>query len=282
VKSLNPAPRVVLLCHHDEPFDREGLASWLATTMRLVGLVVVREPGGAWWRSLARERRRAGWTAAADALAFRVCHWLVDAPRDAWWTRRAVAQLRATCPVVPSHVPRLDVADPNDEVVRTFLGRLEPDIVLTRCRAGLSSAIVAVARAGTFAIHPGLCPDYRDTDGCFWALVRRDLSRIGVTLLRLDPEPTRGAVFLRADAAFDETIDSHVVIARNAVLENLGAIRRALVEIGEARRVPIASDEPAPDALGLPRLSARVRWKLAAWRESRRSAAPTRASSHVA
>ena len=42
------APTVVLICHEQERLDREGLASWLASTLRLAGLIIIRdEPGGA-------------------------------------------------------------------------------------------------------------------------------------------------------------------------------------------------------------------------------------------
>ena len=48
---------------------------------------------------------------------------------------------------------------------------------------------------GTFVMHPGICPEYRNAHGCFWALANRDLARVGMTLLRADAdkaEPRRG------------------------------------------------------------------------------------------
>ena len=37
------APTVVLICHEEERLDRDGLASWLASTMRLAGLLIIRD-----------------------------------------------------------------------------------------------------------------------------------------------------------------------------------------------------------------------------------------------
>jgi len=62
--------------------------------------------------------------------------------------------------------------------------------VIARAGGGASRA----ARSAAFVLHPGICPEYRNAHGCFWALVNRDLARVGVTLLRAD----RG-VSVRAD-----------------------------------------------------------------------------------
>ena len=53
-----------------------------------------------------------------------------------------------------------------------------------RCKVILKEKIFGIPRVGTFVMHPGICPEYRNAHGCFWALVRRDLERVGMTLLR--------------------------------------------------------------------------------------------------
>ena len=40
------APTVVLICHEAERLDRDGVASWLASTMRLAGLLIIRDGAG--------------------------------------------------------------------------------------------------------------------------------------------------------------------------------------------------------------------------------------------
>jgi methionyl-tRNA formyltransferase len=116
-------------------------------------------------------------------------------------------------------------------------------------------------------LHPGICPEYRNAHGCFWALVNRDPSRVGLTMLRIDRGIDTGPIFLQAGCSFDERADSHIVIQYRAVLENLEAIRRTLVEIcrGTAKPLSVAGRKSA--VWGQPRLSSYFRWKYAARRE---------------
>jgi len=41
-------------------------------------------------------------------------------------------------------------------------------------------------------MHPGICPEYRNSHGCFWALANDDPERVGVTLLQIDKVSIRG------------------------------------------------------------------------------------------
>ena len=63
-------PRVVLICHAEDRVDREGLASWLAATCDLAGIVVIQESR---WRRVRRVRnewKRSGVLGLLDVLAF--------------------------------------------------------------------------------------------------------------------------------------------------------------------------------------------------------------------
>ena len=82
--------------------------------------------------------------------------------------------------------------------------------------------------AGTFVLHPGICPEYRNAHGCFWALANRDLDRVGMTLLRVDAGIDTGPVYLHGTCDYDEVRDSHIVIQHRAVVDNLDAIGRTL------------------------------------------------------
>ena len=44
-------------------------------------------------------------------------------------------------------------------------------------------------------MHPGICPEYRNAHGCFWALANRDLNKVGMTLLRIDKGVDTGPTF---------------------------------------------------------------------------------------
>src|SRR5207245_10871947 len=65
-----------------------------------------------------------------------------------------------------------------------------PDVMIARCKVLLRREIFDLPPHGTFVLHPGICPEYRNSHGCFWALSRRDLGRVGMSLLR-DRKSTR-------------------------------------------------------------------------------------------
>lgn len=258
-------PRVVLICHAGDAVDAVGLASWLAASFRLAGIVTLRERRRAMLARARREVRRVGWLRFLDVLAFRVWYRLGHATGDRAWIARAVAGLRARFPADLTAVARVEAASPNTPEVRAFLERLRPDLVIARCKAILRPEIFTVPPGGTFVLHPGICPEYRNAHGCFWALARRDLGRVGMTLLRVDEHVDTGPIFLQASCAVDESRESHVVIQYRVVLDNLDAIRHALLSAWRgAAPLPVTGRRSA--AWGQPWLSAYVRWKLAARR----------------
>ena len=102
----------------------------------------------------------------------------------------------------------------------------------------LKPEIFASPRVGTFVMHPGICPEYRNAHGCFWALVNRDLDRVGMTLLRVDAGIDTGPVYLHGRCDIDEVRESHIVIQHRAVIENLDAIGRILLALCRGEPLP--------------------------------------------
>jgi hypothetical protein len=255
-----------LLCQHDEVIDLEGLSAWIAASMRLAGLIVIHDDRRKRWRALRAEYRRSGWRGVADVLAFRLLYAVAHARRDGRWVKSAVVRLRTTYGDASPAVPRLDVTDPNSEDARRFLAACEPDIAIARCRHLLSPAVFTIPVHGTFVLHPGICPEYRNAHGCFWALARRDLTRVGMTLLRVDAGIDTGAVYLHATCRVDERRESHRVIQYRVVFDNLDRIARTLTAVvrGQCEAVPTAGRRSA--VWGQPRLSAYLAWKRAARR----------------
>jgi folate-dependent phosphoribosylglycinamide formyltransferase PurN len=267
MKHPEPLPSVVLICHHGDRLDAEGLAAWLSHTMTLRGLVVIRNDPSKMWGKARREIRRVGLLRFADVIAFRLYARLRLANRDAAWKESALARLRATYPADLAAVPRVVVTDPNSTEAREFLVRLAPDMVIARCKFILRPDIFRIARVGTFVLHPGICPEYRNAHGCFWALVNRDLDRVGMTLLRVDAGVDTGPIYLQATCPIDETAESHTVIQYRVVFENLDAIGRTLLAIAAQRAPqPISTAGRRSATWGQPRLSEYLRWKWIARR----------------
>jgi methionyl-tRNA formyltransferase len=152
-------------------------------------------------------------------------------------------------------------------------------LTIARCKVLLDKEIYEIPRAGTFVLHPGICPEYRNAHGCFWALANRDLDRVGMTLLRVDNGVDTGPVYLHATCTYDERRDSHIVIQQRAVVDNLDAIGRTLTALARGEDVQPVNTEGRRSAVrGQPRLTDYFRWKLAA----RRTTAPITATRYEA
>lgn len=261
------APTVVLICHEAERLDRDGLASWLASTMRLAGLLIIRDGSRRRWQAARRELKRVGPLGLVDVIAFRAYARLAHQASDARWEAEAIDEIRRRYPANLDDVPRLTVPSPNSSEAQAFLEQLRPDVVIARCKVLLRQDIFEIPRAGTFVLHPGVCPEYRNAHGCFWALANRDLNRVGMTLLRVDAGIDTGPVYLHGTCDYDERHESHIVIQQRAVVANLDAIGRLLIAIGRGEDVrPVTTAGRQSAAWGQPRLTSYVRWKLAARR----------------
>jgi hypothetical protein len=264
-----------LICHEQDRLDTEGLASWLASSLRLAGLIIIRDPRGRLWRKAKREIGRVGWLRFLDVIAFRVYARLRLARRDRAWKDAEIARLRRRYPADLDAVPRIVVSSPNSSESREFLERLRPDLAIARCKVILKQAIFGIPRVGTFVLHPGVCPEYRNAHGCFWALTRRDFDRVGMTLLRVDPGIDTGPIFLHGTCDFDEVQESHSIIQWRTVTENLDAIANILAALcrGEAVK-PVPVDGRASAVWGQPQLTAYLRWKWDARRRRDASRIP--------
>ena len=237
--------------------------------MRLAGLLIIRDEPVRRWQAARRELKRVGFVGLLDVLAFRAFARLLYHRRDRDWKDAQLAGLRARYPADLAAVPQVRVSSPNSAAAHAFLLRLQPDLVIARCKVLLNKQTYEIPRAGTFVLHPGICPEYRNAHGCFWALANRDLDRVGMTLLRVDSGIDTGPVYLHASCDFDEARDSHTVIQYRAVFENLDAIGCALTALASGRHVaPVDTTGRRSAVWGQPRLTAYLQWKRAVRREA--------------
>ena len=248
--------RTLLICHEDAALDREGLARWFASFSTFSGAVVIREPGGRLRKRIAREVKRVGWWRFLDVLAFRGFYLLKHAAGDRQWERRELDRLRSRYPQRPE-APEITVSSPNSSEAQAFIAAQKPDLVIARCKTLLSERIFSIPTFGTFVMHPGVCPEYRNAHGCFWAMATGDPGNVGMTLLRIDRGVDTGPVFgyFRVDA---DPAESHVVTQHRVVLEHLDAIRDKLVEIEAGTATPIDTSGRKSAAWGQPWLTAAI------------------------
>ncbi len=256
-----PRPRVVLICHRDDGFDRDLVSRWLASFAQLVGIVEIQERRGIIWRRLRAEVRRVGLFRLLDVLAFRAYYRLALAGADAAWDRATIARAAERWQAPDSSTALLRTEDPNDDKVRAFLEELQPDLALARCKWLLKRPIYSVPRLGTFVLHPGICPQYRNAHGCFWALAADDVGNVGMTLLAIDEGIDTGPVYGHYRYAFDALRESHVRIQRRAFLENVDAIRDRLLAIHAGSASPLSVTDAPSRNWGQPWLSAYLRYR---------------------
>lgn len=255
--------RTVLICHAGDAFDRRGLAAWLASFSELAGIVVLEETAAQRRQRYLREYRRVGLLGMLDVVAMRVYQRLFQRKADDAWLQGALSRLEARYGAA-ARVPELRVASGGDRRVVRFLEKLKPHIVLARCKQLLPKRVYTIPRDGTFVMHPGICPEYRNAHGCFWAIAERDLERVGMTLLRIDAGVDTGPVFGHYRYDFDERRESHAVIQARVVLENLDALAEKLGEIHAGTATPLDTSGRRSGEWGQPRLSRHLRARRAA------------------
>jgi folate-dependent phosphoribosylglycinamide formyltransferase PurN len=259
--------KTVLICHHDAPLDHDGLARWMASFSDLSGIVLLRETRQRVEQRIQREVKRVGRVRFADVLAFRLYYRAFLSAKDQRWQEDKLAELRARYPDV-SGVPVLETADPNSAEVERFLREAAPDIVVARCKSILKEAIFSIPESGTYVMHPGICPEYRNAHGCFWALANGDRDKVGMTLLRIDKGVDTGPVYGYFRYPYDPASESHVVIQHRVVLDNLDAIREKLVLAASGRATPIETEGRPSATWGQPWLTSYLRWRTQAKRAS--------------
>ena len=256
--------RTFLICHEGEPLNRVVLPRWLASFSTLAGVLVLEEPKQRKWKRFKREIKRVGLLRFVDVALFRAYYSLFLAGADREWENAKIAELCGRYPEIPSNTPILKTSSPNSEQAREFLKRCTPDVVIARCKSLLKEEVFSIPTAGTFVMHPGICPEYRNAHGCFWALASRDMERVGMTLLKIDKGVDTGPVYGYFYPVFDEIRDSHVVVQLRSVFDNLDSIAAKLGEIADGVATNIDTAGRPSATWGQPWMSKYVRWKLAA------------------
>jgi len=232
-------PRIVLICHADDPLNREGLARWLTSFGVLAGIVEIREHRQRKWQRIRREVRRVGPFRFLDVLAFRVYARMFHATQDARWEAGLLDQLRAAYPVELAGIPVLVTTSPNTKEVQAFLQQQQPTLVIARCKTLLAERIFTIPTHGTVVMHPGICPQYRNAHGCFWALAEDDLAHVGLTVLKIDRGIDTGPIYGYFRYDFDALQESHHVIQHRTVFENLPALQRLLCDMATGIAQPL-------------------------------------------
>lgn len=255
--------KTLLICHEGAHLDQEGLAMWLASFSDLVGMILLREARKRTLRRLIKEVKRVGLFRFLDVVAFRIYYALFLTRRDRGWVEQKLLVLRQTYPAL-GPVPVLRARSPNSPEAEEFIRSLAPDLMLARCKTLLKESVFSIPLEGTFVMHPGICPEYRNAHGCFWALANRDVKKVGMTLLKVDKGVDTGRVYGYYEYRGDEREESHVVIQARVVFDHLQELQQKLQEICEGRALPVDTSGRNSATWGQPWLTKYLYWKLKA------------------
>jgi len=262
--------RTLLICHDGAELDQKGLAGWLASFSDLVGVVVLREKPRRMRRRIQKEIERIGALRFLDVIAFRLYHYVFLARSEREWRRRKLEELSHIYPE-PVDVRSLFTHSPNSPEAQEFIRQCKPDIVLARCKTLLNEKVFSIPSKGTFVMHPGICPEYRNAHGCFWALANGDLNKVGMTLLRIDTGIDTGPVYGYYSYNYDQAHESPMIIQYRVVLENLHALQKKLIEIHNDEATPLDTSGRESSTWGQPWLSSYLKMRRRARRNENES-----------
>ena len=185
-------------------------------------------------------------------------------PRDAADEQRILERVSSEYPPLSEDLPVVETERANSNEVGRFLRNIQPDLMIARCKVILKPEIFQIPRLGTFVMHPGICPEYRNAHGCFWALAERDLQNVGMTLLKVDKGVDTGPTYGYFSYPYDECAESHIVIQHRTVFDNLHQLRDKLLEIEQGSAGTINTAGRKSGAWGQPWLTRYLAWKNAA------------------
>ncbi len=254
--------KTLLICHEGARLHEEGIARRLGSFSEVAGVVVIQEKPQAQKRRIQREIKRVGPVRFADVVAFRAYYRLFLSERDSRWEQRTLAALAERYSPLPASTPVFHTTSPNTKATQKFIREAAPDITLACCKVILKKRIFSIPSHGTYVMHPGHCPEYRNAHGCFWALASGDTDKISATLLKTDAGIDTGPIYGFYTYPYDEVNESHIVIQNRVVLDNLDSIRDKLTEIVEGVAKPVEINPGFSHEWGQPWLTKYVWWKL--------------------
>jgi hypothetical protein len=250
--------RTLLICHEEDELNRVGLAAWLASFSDLAGVVVLRETPERKKKRIRREIQRVGWLRFIDVLVFRVYYQIFLGAKDRTWEQEEVKRLCGK--YSRPQASELITPTPNTAEADAFIRDAKPDLVIARCKTLIAERIFTLPSIGTFVMHPGISPEYRNAHGCFWAVANGDVQNTGMTLLQIDKGVDTGPIYGYFYAKPREG-ESHIVLQHRTVFDNLDAIRSSLERIaaGEAPRIDTSGRRSAE--WGQPWMTRYFAWK---------------------
>jgi methionyl-tRNA formyltransferase len=124
-----------------------------------------------------------------------------------------------------SDIPQLQPTDIRSPDLQRTIESMRLDAMFAMCiDVFLPAALINAPKHGSFLWHEGITPEYRGVYSPFWALVNRDYSRLGYTLLKMNAKLDAGDVYVQGPVeSVDLERDWHSYIGHKAILDSLPA-----------------------------------------------------------
>jgi len=254
--------KFVLICHSEEVLTYQAMSRWIHTFAELSGIIAIEEPRSRMKKRIKMEIKRSGILGFIDVIAFRLVYKFFGEKKDKQYEINKLKQIESRYPAIASDIPVLKVSSPNTEEVINFLEKVKPDFAIARCKTILKEAVFTIPSKGTFVMHPGICPEYRNAHGCFWAINQFDYQNVGMTLLRVDPGIDTGPVYGYYTYDFDVNQETHNIIQSEVVLRNLDSLETKFKQIYEGNANIISITGRKSGIWGQPWLSKYLLWKI--------------------
>lgn len=111
----------------------------------------------------------------------------------------------------PAKVEIKSIESVNSEACRRLLRELDPRVVAVYGTRIISARTLAATRAPFINYHAGITPEYRGQHPAYWARVKGDADRAGVTVHLVDEGVDTGGVLYQAPVSFspDDNITTY-------------------------------------------------------------------------
>lgn len=104
-------------------------------------------------------------------------------------------------PEYPNAIKMHRVDDANEEKCFGFIEGASPDLILVYGTAILSPQTLERVERPLYNIHSSILPYYRNVHSDFWAYLRRDFEKIGISIIKLDRGVDTGDIVLQGRTA---------------------------------------------------------------------------------
>jgi folate-dependent phosphoribosylglycinamide formyltransferase PurN len=252
-------PSIVFIRHAGSRFDRDVIGKWLANEFELVGELIIESDRRRQFNTVKHEYKRSGASGLIDAFTFRALYSLRISNGEDEKIDQLINEHSARFEPYSTETYRIE--DPNTDEAHRILSDLAPDVMVARTKVLLNERIFSIPKHGTFVIHPGICPEYRNQHGCFWALAMGDDQKVGYSLISIDDGIDTGEIYAQGGTSFNPQEDEHIYIQFKVVADNLNQIQDCIKSVVEESGESIDTRGRQSALWGMPKLTAWLTWK---------------------